>query len=45
MCKEKMQVGKPVKTLCHGRPTAMKAAKQISRCPSDTSVFPSEHVC
>lgn len=44
MCKEKMQERNLWK-LCHERPTAIKAAKGISWCPSDISMFPPEYFC
>lgn len=44
MCKEKMQERNLWK-LCHERPTAIRAAKGTSWCPSDISMFPPEYFC
>lgn len=44
MCKEKMQETNLWK-ICHERPRAIKAAKGMSWCPSDISMFPPEYFC
>lgn len=44
MSKEKMQETN-LWQLCHERPTAIKAAKEMSWCPSDISMFPPEYFC